>query len=192
MHLRLDLPELTPEECRRFWLTPEETLDVAGMYREGADSSDPARKLFSNMVERGYVVGRKAGTARTSPRLFSLEGAIKAGVMFHLTRAGQSFDVASDIGDATAELVRSLSKRALMSSDLISTKRIQHTVIAHFGLDGRCRTEVVSNPRANIFRLQSINPIALVMFHASPFLDRALERYALRLLAAKERQGASE
>ncbi len=109
--------------------------------------------------------------------------------MFRMTRAGQSFDVASDIGDAAADLVRALSGRAVMAADIIDTPDVQHTVIAHFGLDGRCRTEVVSEPGADIFRIQSINPVACVMFHASHFLDRALERYALRLLAAKERQG---
>ena len=186
MYLRHDIPEITPDECRRHWLTPEETLDVAQVYSEGADSSDPARRFFANAVQRGYVTGRQSGPSRTAPRLYSLEGAIKAGIMFRLTRAGQSFDVASAIGDAAADLVRSLSERAVMAADIIDTPDVQHTVIAHFGLDGRCRTEVVSDPGADIFRIQSINPVACVMFHASHFLDRTLERYALRLLAVKE------
>ena len=186
MFLRHDIPEITPDECRRHWLTPEETLDVALMYRDGADSSDPARRFFANAMQRGYVTGRQSGTSRTAPRLYSLEGAIKAGVMFRMTRAGQSFDVASDIGDATADLLRSLAERSVMADELIDTPDIQHTVIAHVGLDGRWRTEIVSDAAAPMSLISSINPVACVMFHASHFMARALERYALRLLAAKE------
>ena len=86
MMIRPDLPHLDAYEISRPWLTPEAALDVALMWGSAAS---PSRKFFSNIVARGFISGIPSGPGITAPRLYSLESATKAAVMWRLGQRGR-------------------------------------------------------------------------------------------------------
>lgn len=174
-----DLPPLDLEECRRFWLTPDETLDVARLWE--ADEHSAVRKFFSNAVARGFIVGRASGTTKTSPRLFSLESALKTSVMYRLTRQGRPFDVASEVGEAAIMLLRQQVERDQLWLDIDGPDH-QLTIVYYLDLQGRARTRVQSAINLDVHKLYDFASTSLevgVCFIGA-LLVAILETYALK------------
>lgn len=197
MLLRPDLPPLDDREIARPWLTPEEVLDVALMWTA---ARSPARKFFSNIVARGFVSGVPSGPGLTAPRLYSLESATKAAVMWRLGLRGRTYEVGAAVGETTVALLRHLVHDLPTSAEIDTKERqfsIVYTVTASGLLDSSgqgsgARAQWTSEPVLRVEDLQDIDGTEVGILHASPLLTKIIERYADRLLAAKERQeGAS-
>lgn len=184
-----ELPPLDLEECRRFWLTPDEALDVARLWE--ADEHAAVRKFFSNAVARGFIVGRASGTAKTSPRLFSLESALKTAVMYRLTRQGRSFDVASEVGEAAILVLRQQVERDQHWLEVDGPDH-QLTIAYFLDLEGRVRTRVQSAVNLDVHELSDFAGFSLEvgLCFIGALLIPILETYALKWRDAREDERA--
>lgn len=170
--------KLDLEECRRFWLTPDETLDVARLWTH--DQHHSIRKFFSNAVARGFIAGRQSGQSRTSPRLFSLESALKTAVMCRLTRQGRPFEIASEVGEAAIAVLRDRVIRDEYWSD-VDGPDTQHVVVYFTDLAGKIRTEIQSTVTLKVHDLYlSAHGCDVGVCMLSPLLYAILESYSLK------------
>lgn len=96
MKIALYTPELTIQEAKRFWMTAEQICDLSAI----GDSRDPKiKKLLNTLSDRGHVPFVKSGTAKTSPRLYSLVSAAMLRVIYEITRDGRTYNYAQPVAD---------------------------------------------------------------------------------------------
>ncbi|BBE74560.1 hypothetical protein [Oharaeibacter diazotrophicus] len=98
-------PNLTVAEADRFWMTPAEVCELAAI---GESEAADVRKFLSNLSDRGYIPCVKSGTAKTSPKLYSLVSAICLRAFKEITRSGRTYDFAAPIVAHVADLSREL------------------------------------------------------------------------------------
>jgi hypothetical protein len=105
-------PNLTQTEVERFWMTPVEVCRLAAV---GEESNPKVKKMLNTLSDRGHIPFVKSGTAKTSPRLYSLASAAMLRTIFEITRDGRAYVYAVPVAEA---IRKTLCKMADEVSDL--------------------------------------------------------------------------
>jgi len=88
------VPDLTPEEAERFWMTPVEVCRLAAV----GEADDPGiKKMLNTLSDRGHVPFVKSGTAKTSPRLYSLVSAAMLRTIAEIIEDGRTYRYAESV-----------------------------------------------------------------------------------------------
>lgn len=94
---------LDREEAGKCWLSPADTLDLAFFARD-----EKARVLLNNLSAKGLIPFQKSGDKKTSPRLYSLESAVKFAIYWNYSQGSSDFEMAALVSEKAVELLHLL------------------------------------------------------------------------------------
>ena len=105
-------PDLTQEEAERFWMTPVEVCHLAAI----GDANDTGiKRLLNTLSDREHLPFVKSGTAKTSPRLYSLVSAAMLRTYAEVIEDGRTYKYAEPVA---REVGRKLAWAAKTLRDL--------------------------------------------------------------------------
>lgn len=200
---------LDREEAGKCWLSPADTLDLAYFARD-----EKARVLLNNLSAKGLIPFQKSGDKKTSPRLYSLESAVKFAIYWNYAQGSSDFEMAALVSEKAVELLHVLI--SLEHQDDLEPNEDAWVIACGRDFNGakkvkllktfystHLRDQKTASPRSlegendrclaiPLYDLKKLSWIRSEVFYPHYLIERIIERYANKMTYYYYQDGLEE